>query len=443
MNKLLKLCAKSYTEAEKQARKMTIRFPRHEFGWKVLGSVLKLLGKTQDALAAMQKTVDLAPDDIEGHYNLGLILLDLGRLKEAEASYRQALQLDTTYALAYSELGRTLIEQGRIDEAEASLRQALKNKPDFAKAHSGLIFALDLMPNKNTADLQEERQQWDAAHAIHLNQHCAFANIPDPKRRLRIGYVSADFREHSAAIAFGGMLTRYDRSQFDVFAYSNYKEKDDKLTTLFKQNVSVWRNILGLDDDTVAKIIREDQIDILVDLSGHSAGNRLLVFAHKPAPIQITAWGYASSTGMQAMDVFFTDLVTVLPEEQHYFTERVKYLPCTMSALFTEEFPGVNTLPALSDGNITFGSFNRLAKVSNKSYQIWTEVLQALPQSRLILKTPELDDPIVREQVISHFTEAGVAANRIIMQGKTSWFEHMQAYHRVDIALDPFPHGGG
>ncbi len=444
MNKLINLCAKSYTEAEKQARKMTKRYPQHEFGWKVLGSVLKLIGKSQEALAPMQKAAEVSPHDVEAHYNLGLILLGLGRLKEAEASYRQALQLDSNYALAYSELGRTLIEQGRIDEAEVSLRQALKNKPDFAKAHSGLIFALDLMPNKNTAALQEERQRWDAVHATHLHQHLAFTHIPDPKRRLRIGYVSADLRNHSAAIAFGGMLTRYDRAQFDIFAYSNDKEQnDDKFAALFKKNVTVWRNILGLDDDTVAQLIRDDRIDILIDLSGHSAGNRLLVFARKPAPIQITAWGYAASTGMRAMDVFFTDQVIVPPNERHYFTEQVRYLPSTMSAQFIEQFPDLNALPALSNGSINFGSFNRLAKVSDKSYQTWAEVLLAVPRSRLILKTPELDDPVVRKQVASHFTKAGVTANRIILQGKTSWFEHMQAYHQIDIALDPFPHGGG
>jgi len=180
-----------------------------------------------------------------------------------------------------------------------------------------------------------------------------------------------------------------------------------------------------------------------VDLSGHSAGNRLLVFARKPAPIQITGWGYGSSTGMRAMDVFFTDAVLVPPEDKRYFTEEVRYQSSAWACYAIEPFPEVNALPALSDGVITFGSFNRLAKVSEQAYGAWAEVLLALPGSRLMLKTAELDDGVNRERVAGHFTQAGVASQRVIMLGKTPWNEHVQAYNRIDLALDPFPHGGG
>jgi predicted O-linked N-acetylglucosamine transferase (SPINDLY family) len=291
--------------------------------------------------------------------------------------------------------------------------------------------------------LYGERKKWDEIYAAPLWQDTPHTNDPTPTRRLRIGYVSADFRAHSAARIFGGMLTRYDHSQFDVFAYSNLNGKDDEITELFKRNVTAWRNIVGVSDEAVAEMIREDEIDILVDLSGHTAGNRLLVFARKPAPIQITAWGYATGTGMRAMDVFFTDPVMVPPNEKPYFTEEVRYLPSVVGAFFNEPFPDVNELPALSDGIITFGSLNRLTKVSAEAYRVWAEVLLAVPRSRLILKTPELNDAAVRERVAGHFTQAGVAAERIIMRGKSSWHDHMQAYNQIDMALDPFPHGGG
>ncbi|MCR4303175.1 MAG: hypothetical protein NUV63_02960, partial [Gallionella sp.] len=310
-------------------------------------------------------------------------------------------------------------------------------------AHSNLIFAMDLMFDKDTAALQEERKRFDAAHAAPLYQRQTHSNIPDPDRRLRVGYVSADFREHSAIKVFGGMLTKYDRAQFDIFAYANSKRREDRFTDLFKRSVTAWRNISRMTDDAVEKMILEDRIDILVDLSGHSEGNRLLVFARKPAPIQITAWGYATSTGMRAMDVFFADPVVVPPEDKQYFTEEIRYLPCVVGAFFNEPLPDVNELPALSDGIITFGSFNRLVKVSDMSFRAWAEVLLAIPQSRLLLKTAELDDASNRERVIGHFTKAGVAADRVIMQGKTSWHQHMQAYNQIDFALDPFPHGGG
>ena len=300
-----------------------------------------------------------------------------------------------------------------------------------------------MMPTVGLAELQEERRKWDEAHAAPLWQDPVHANDRSPTRRLRVGYVSGDLKEHSASKTFVGILTQYDRSQFDVYAYSNFTGKGDGFTERFKQGVTVWRDIGHLSDEAVANLIREDRIDILVDLSGHSAGNRLLVFARKPAPIQVTGWGYGTSTGMRAMDVFFTDPVLVPPEDKRYFTEEVRYQSSVWASYSIESFPEVNALPALSEGVITFGSFNRLAKVSEEAYRAWAEVLLALPGSRLMLKTPELEDAANRERIAGHFTQAGVAPQRIIMQGKTPWTEHVQAFNQVDIALDPFPHGGG
>ncbi len=478
INKLMTLLSEGrLTEAVTLAKIMTERFPLYGFGWKVLGGVLKQINQNADALIPMQKAVALLPGDAEAHSNLstllrelgqlneaeascrralgitpdfaeahnnlGTILLSLGRFDEAESSYRRALEIKPNYVNVYCGLGSTLKSLGRLNEAETCFRRALEIKPNHVMAHSNLIFALDLMIDRDASSLLEERIRWDATHAAHLLKPQTHTNIPDPERRIRIGYVSADFREHSAAKVFGGMLTRYDRSQFEVFAYANIREKNDKFTELFKQNVTAWRSIISLSDDTVAKMIQEDQIDVLVDLSGYTAGNRLLVFARKPAPIQITAWGYATGTGMQAMDVFFADPVVVPPQEKHYFIEEVRYLPNVVGSFFTEPFPAVNELPALSDGIVTFGSFNRLDKISAEAYRAWAEILLAVPRSRLILKTNALADPKTRESIIGHFTKVGVAADRIIMQGKTSWHEHVQAYNQIDIALDPFPHGGG
>jgi predicted O-linked N-acetylglucosamine transferase (SPINDLY family) len=431
-------------EAEACFRKALAIKPDYADALSNLGSVLHDLGRLDDAKTCCLRALEINPDFAQAHNNLGNTLLNLGQLDDAMISLHRALSIKQDFSEAYNNLGNVLLKLGQIDDMENSYRKALEIKPDFAVAHTNLIFALDLMPDKDIACLQDERKRWDAMHAAHfLYRPPTHANSPDPVRRLRIGYVSADFWEHSAAMVFGAMLTRYDQSQFDVFAYSNSKGQSDKFTELFRQNVTAWRDIAGLSDDAVAKIIREDRIDILVDLSGHSAGNRLLVFARKPAPIQVTAWGYATGTGMRAMDVFFTDPVMVPPEEQHYFTEQIRYLPSVVGAFFPEPFPDVNELPALSDGSITFGSFNRLVKVSNQTYRAWAEVLLAVPRSRLILKAAELSDAAVRDRVIEHFTQAGVEVDRITLQGKTSWYEHMQAYQQIDMALDPFPHGGG
>jgi len=408
-----------------------------------LGIAQHDLGQFEAAAASCRRALEIKPDFAEAHYNFGYALHALGRLEEAMSSYRQALKLAPDFAKAHNNLGNALQSVGQLDSAVASYRRALEIKPAYADAHSNLIFALDLVADADKSATFGERLKWDAAHATPLWQEPSHSNDPTPARRLRVGYVSADFREHSAARVFGGMLTRYDRSQFEVFAYSNHKGKDDRFTELFRQNVTVWRSIAGLSDEAAADLVREDQVDILVDLSGHTAGNRLLVFARKPAPIQITAWGYATGTGMRAMDVFFTDPVMVPPQEKQYFSEALRYLPSVVGSFSPDPYPAVNELPALSEGIVTFGSLNRLEKVSEGAYGAWSEVLLAVPRSRLILKAPDLSEPTVRETVTGHFLKAGVAAERIILQGKTTWHEHMRAYHQIDIALDPFPHGGG
>lgn len=408
-----------------------------------LGIALHDLGYLNEAETHYRQALLIRPDYADAHYNLSITLNDLFRLDEAEASCRRALQLKPDLAEAYNNLAGIMQKSGRLDDAVALYRQALQLKPDYVAAHSNLIFTLDMMADKDTPFLQQERKRWAALHADHLLQRQPHANIPDPGRRLRIGYVSAEFREHSASKVFGGMLTGYDRTQFEVFAYANFKGSEDRITALFKKNVTFWRNIIGLSDDAVADMIRADRIDILVDLSGHTAANRLLVFARKPAPIQISAWGYVTGTGMRAMDVLFADAVIVPPEDKHYYAEAVRYLPSFLGYFHVDPFPEVNELPALSDGIVTFGSFNRLAKVTEESYRMWAEILLAVPRSRLVLKNPGLNDAATRAGVIGHFANAGIAAERIVLLGRTAWLEHVLAYQQIDIALDPFPHGGG
>ena len=410
-----------------------------------LGNVLKHMSRLGEAEASYRRAIEIRPDYAEAYNNMSDVLRDSGRLDEAEASCRRALEIKPDFAGAYNNMGGFLHLRGKTDDAMENFRRALEIEPDFAQAHTNLIFSLDLANLLDKSELLGERKKWDEVHAAPLWRDPIHSNDRSPARRLRIGYVSGDLMDHSAAKAFGGMLTQYDRTQFEVFAYSNigFTWVGDKMTNLFKQSVTAWRDIASLSDDVVVKMIHEDQIDILVDLSGHTAGGRLLVFARKPAPIQITAWGYATGTGMRAMDVIFTDPVVVPPQEKHYFTEEVRYLPSFLGSFFPDPFPDVNELPALSDDIITFGSFNRLVKVSDDAYRAWILVLLAIPQSRLIMKTGELNDASTREQIVQNFTKAGVAADRIIMQGKTSWYEHVRAYQQIDFVLDPFPQGGG
>jgi len=408
-----------------------------------LGNALKNLGQLDNAEVSYRKALEFKPDYVEAHSNLGDVRNALGHIDDAVSSFRRALALKPVLAEAQNNLGNALKDLGQLNAAAACYRRALAIKPDYTEAHSNLIFMLDLAAWVDLATLQQERRLWDSIHAAPLAVfQRAHANRPDPARRLRIGYVSADFRAHSAAAAFGAMLLQFDPAAFDVVAYSN-NATEDALTHLFQQRVTLWRKVVGRNDEAVAELIRQDEIDILVDLSGHSAGNRLLVFARKPAPIQITAWGYASSTGMRAMDVFFADPIVVPPDEKHFYAEEVRYLPSAIMHCSSREFPAVNSLPALSANRITFGSFNRLTKISNDAYQVWAQILLAVPGSRMVLKTGELNDAGIQAHVLQYFTRAGVDPARITLLGKTSWIDHVAAFGLVDIGLDPFPQGGG
>jgi len=407
-----------------------------------LGFTRLVQGRLDEARAALNCALQINEQLADAHCNMGITLMELGLLAEAESSCQRAIQLKPDFAVAHSNLGIVAMGMGRLEDAAASFNRALQLRPDFCDAHSNLIFALDMVASSDIATLQAVRRQWDVAHAASLHQHRPHLNSLDPERRLRIGYVSADFRGHSAAYAFGAMLVLFNDKSFEVIAYSN-SAKQDAMTDVFREGVTVWRNIFGLSDDVVADLVREDKIDILVDLSGHSAGNRLLVFARKPAPVQITAWGYATGTGMSAMDVFFSDPVFVPPAEKELYVEQVRYLPCALGTFFTHDSAVINALPALSGAGITFGSFNRLVKNSDATYAAWAQILCALPESRMIIKTEALDDPVTRERVIACFVRAGIAADRISLQGKTARDQHLAAFNQIDIALDPFPHGGG
>ncbi len=431
-----------FKEAEVNCRRALDIKPVYADAHCVLGIIFLKTKKLDEAAASLRWALQIEPGFVEVYNNLALVLKEMGNINEAIITCQKAVEIKPDFAEAHNNLGTFYLSIGQVNQSIQCLRKALEHKPDYALAHSNLIFTQDLSADMTMLELQDERRKWDAIHGSPFYGRWFHENKPDPDRKLRIGYISADFRTHSAPFVFGGMLMHYDATQFDVFAYSNYSEKDE-LTEKFQKSVTLWRDIFGMSDDEVARIIREDKIDILVDLSGHSAGNRLLVFAMKPAPIQVTAWGYAAGTGMRAMDALFSDSVFVPPSERKYYAEEVRYLPCAISFSPFGQLPAVNPLPALSSKGITFGSFNRLSKNSEASYHVWSEILKASPGSRMVIKNHELNDEDTRSRVMLNFINAGIDPARIILLGGTSRFEHLSAFNQIDIALDPFPHGGG
>ncbi|MEO5374601.1 MAG: tetratricopeptide repeat protein [Alphaproteobacteria bacterium] len=413
-----------------------------------LGILHHRRGSLDQAETHYRQALAAAPGLAEAHDNLGLVLQTLGRAGEAEERHRCALKLRPDFANAHNNLGSCLQQQGHLDEARACFRKTIQLAPNTVGAHSNLIFLLDYEPGQTTASQQEERRRWYERHARPLVTAAAttvrHANLPDPGRRLRVGYVSADFRQHSAARIFGPVIANHDPGQVETVCYSGVTaEEEDDTTALIRRHASLWRRTAAMSDEALAATVRADGIDILVDLSGHSGGNRLLVFARRPAPVQVTAWGLANGTGLPVIDAFLADPVAVPPAERPLFAETVVDLPCIIALGRPEEAPPVGPLPALSAGHVTFGCLNRLAKVSPAALALWARVLSRVPESRLVIKDTQLNDPDQRRRLLDAMTGLGIAAGRLELLGGTGRAEHLAVHGRVDIALDTLPQTGG
>jgi predicted O-linked N-acetylglucosamine transferase (SPINDLY family) len=405
------------------------------------GLALHKQDQLAEALVCFQRTAQLRPGDAQVHHNLGTVLWHLGRFGDAVAAYRTALELRPDYAQAYLGLANVLMDQGELDDAIAAYRSALALKPDAAHIHSNLIFALQYHPGYDAAAILEEGRRWNRQHAAPLQERIQpHRNDPDPARRLRVGYVSPDFREHATAFFTISLLSNHDHGAFEIYGYADV-QRPDRLTERLRGHVDVWRDTLGLSDERVAELVRRDQIDILVDLTMHMAGNRLLVFARKPAPVQVTWVAYPGTTGLSSMDYRLTDPYLDPPGRfDAYYAEQSIRLADTFWCYdpLIDPVP-VNALPAVHNGYLTFGCLNNFWKVNDGVLALWAKVLQAVPQSRLLLLAP-MDH--ARDRVLARLDEAGIVAGRVEFVRKQPRPEYLTLYHRIDLGLDPLPYNG-
>ncbi len=420
--------------------------PDHAEAQNNLGNVLRDKGQLDAAEARYRRAIALKPDFSEAHNNLGSTLLDLGQLDAAQASIQFALKIKPSYADAHNNLGNLLKNQGDLAAAEASYRRALEIDPGFAKACSNLLTTMQYAEGHTQAESYAEH----AAYARRLEAplkgaRLAHANPRETGKRLKVGYVSPDFRNHAVAYFVEPVLAHHDSEQTEVYCYYNHPISDE-VTLRLKALVEHWRDIGSISDDTVAKQIREDGIDILVDLAGHTAGNRLGVFARKPAPVQVSWLGYLCTTGLSAMDYRISDVYAdPLGMSEAYYSETLYRLPDTFVCYSPpKDSPRVGALPAVARGGITFGSFNNLAKLTPGVRELWTQVLLAVPSARLLLKTISLADTVTRQRLIEDFARHGVGEERLMLASHdATHFEHLNRYNEVDIGLDPFPCNGG
>ncbi|HEY0836939.1 MAG TPA: hypothetical protein VGE72_23715, partial [Azospirillum sp.] len=375
---------------------------------------------------------------------LGLLAHQAGRHRAAARLVDRAIRVRGTAATYHSTRGIILQALGRFAEADRSLRQALALRPGFTEAHSNLILGLDYMPDADTAAIQAECRRWYDAHG---RPHAADAPPARPAatagRRLRVGYVSSDFRQHPTADVLLPLLYRHDRAAVEVVCYSGTTARD-AVTERFQTLADHWCDTTRLSDAELAERVRADGVDILVNVAGHAHGGRLGVFVRRPAPVQVSAWGLPRGTGLPQMDALFLDPVMAPAGERGLYAETVVDLPCWLTYTAPDDTPPVVPPPRRRAGHVTLGAASRLEKLSDGTVAVWSEILHSLPAARLLLKSWHLGEAGNARDTLARFAAHGIPADRLDLIGGTdSRAAHMAVYDRIDLALDPFPHGGG
>ena len=469
--------SKRFGEAEQQARRFVQRFPGHPAGWKVLTVSIYEQGRYDEALQHAQRALELAPRDImvlqvcavvhigqlryqeaeaacrtlleedpdhaEGVRLLAVSLMFQGKFDAAERTFARAQTLAPDSVLVPSGLGTLYLQSGQPFEAAAQFRRALELDPSNAENWSNLLFAMTHSDEWEPTEIVAEHRRFGLHHdGLHAARRLPHANNRNPERALRIGFVSGDFRRHAVASFLEPILPHLARtSGVLLYAYSS-SPTTDVVTERLRPHFSGWRNLFMIDDDEAERQIRADRIDILIDLAGHTAYNRLPLFARRPAPVQASWIGYPGTTGLDSVDYFMADHYWV--PDDHYralFSEKIAYLPALAPFLPEQIAPPINPLPALTKGYVTFGSFNRLDKIRRDVVALWARLMHAVPGSRMLIGAMPTDGR-GEARLIEWFGADGIARERIEFRARASMPVFQQQHHHVDVCVDTFPFGG-
>lgn len=409
-----------------------------------LGQALLLKSEYEAASKCFRHVLQFQPNNHLALFQLGKAFHKQARFDDALTYYRRALALAPNFAEAYDSVGSVLRYQGDLEGAAQNYRMAVHARPNYDKAHSDLVFAMNYSPRHSAAAIFHEHVRWGQTHTLPTIRSLDCGNDFDPARRLRVGYVSPDFCKHSVAFFFESLISNHDRDWIDVYCYSDVA-RPDEVTQRLEMAASHWRPILGMSNNQVAEQIRRDGIDILVDLAGHTANNRLLAFSARPAPIQVTYLGYPNTTGVPAIDYRLTDAWADPPGiTDEFHTETLIRLPqgflCYLPATYA---PPVSQLPAMTNPHITFGSFNNLAKITPEVVRLWGEILRAVPASRLVIKNGSLSDASTRNHYLQLFEKQDIDPERVdLLPPIYANDEHLEVYGKIDIGLDTFPYNG-
>jgi len=444
-----------------------------------IGTTLKRLKRPEEATLAFSHAVELQPDYAVAWFNLGSIERENGNADKAEEAFRRCLEHDSGHAEACNKLGEILANRsdyhqalalfrkseslnpnspilfnnlgnllkfmGRAEEAIGCYDRAFELLRDNPTSFSNKLLCMLCSASRSAEEIYIEHRKWGELFAdTYLDSIPTHKNDQSPDRPLKVGYVSRDFRAHPVAFFIEPILASHDHSRISVYTYLDLPQSD-AITGQLRQHVENWRDITGMTDDDVAEQVRRDEIDILVDLGGHTAYNRLLVFARKPAPVQVTWLGYAATTGLLSIDYRITDEKADPPGmTEAYHSETLYRLPdsflCYRPAV---NAPDVGHLPAGEKKRITFAAFNHLAKLSHEAVAVWSRILAEVPGSHLAIKAQGLHHPDMQEEMLDLFSKHGISADRLELHGKLPGiYSHLDLFNQVDISLDAFPYNG-
>jgi predicted O-linked N-acetylglucosamine transferase (SPINDLY family) len=429
-------------EAIAAARRAIAMEPDCADAYTNLGNALRDQRRFDEAIEALERAIAIRPDFALACNNLGCTLIERGDPDAAATALGRAIALAPEMAEAHSNLGNALKDMGRLDDAVGCYRRALALKPGLATAASCLLYALHFQPEQDARKILAEHCAWarrfadPLAAAIRLHE-----NDPIPDQPLRVGFVSPDFRSHAVGRSLLPLFAHHDRRQAAFVAYADVRAPDAATGTL-RGLADEWHDVTGLSDSVLADRIRSDRIDILVDLALHTAGNRLLVFARKPAPVQATMLGLPATTGVPTIDYRLTDPYLDPPGvgDADYCERSIRLPHCFWCYQPPEDAPAPGALPALASGFMTFGCLNQFVKVSRPALRTWVEILHSVPRARLLIHAPAGHH---RDLVLERFQESGIGPERVAFAGRLPRAEYLARYGEIDLALDPFPYNGG
>lgn len=464
-----------HKEAEKISREMIKKYPKIGMTWKTLGITLvdteqyieslcisktalkllpddpeipynigiafQLLGMLKAATICYSRAIDIKPDYLEAHNNLGTVLQKQGNFAEGIACYEKALSIKSDTYRVHNNLGFALSNQGMFIEADGYFNKALELESDFEGAFSNLLFSLNYHPDKSAEEIYEAYEEYNKRFVLPFSRyHKGHVNVKNPNRRLKVGYVSGDFNLHAVRFFLEPLLANHNHMAVEVYAYAELT-KEDEMSQKYKSYCEHWIPTAGMSDDALAEKMREDEIDILVDLAGQTNGNRLEVFARKPAPVSLSWLGYAYTSGVSAIDYYLSDEVSVPLGSEHLFAEK----PWRMdqSSLVYSPAVGmgeVNPLPALEKGYITFGTLTRSIRVNHRTIKVWAELLKRVPNSKLIINSKDYTTSAMQEKLAERFKEHGIDKERLEIGYRSPPWDVLR---KIDIGVDCFPHNSG